>query len=72
MKRIYVLYDGMQYSIGEEDYDGLKSAIEDAVTSGRPRWFQVNQGEGRARRAELFIGPATSIALVAVPAPDEE
>lgn len=67
MKRIHVIYDGLQYSIGQEDYDGLKQAVEDAISSGRPSWIKVNQGEGTPRPAELFVGPASSIALIAVP-----
>jgi len=71
MKRVQVLYDGLQYSVRQEDYDGLKAAVEEAVRSGRPTWVRVNQGEGSPRSAELFIGPATSIALVAVPHEEE-
>ncbi|HXD62583.1 MAG TPA: hypothetical protein VN619_11740 [Lacisediminihabitans sp.] len=70
MKRIQVIYDGLQYSIGETDYDALKAAIEDAASTGRPSWITVNQGEGQPRPAEILVGPATSIALIAVP--DEE
>lgn len=72
MKRLHVIYDGLQYSIGQEDVERLKASIEEAVATGQPRWVQVNQGEGSPRTAELFIGPSPSIALIMAPSGDEE
>ncbi|WP_349899024.1 hypothetical protein [Parafrigoribacterium soli] len=72
MKRIHVIYDGLQYSIGDTDYDALKTAIEAAASSGHPSWFRVNQGEGQPRAADILVGPGTSIALIAVPDEDPE
>jgi hypothetical protein len=66
VKRIQVVYDGLQYSIGQEDYEQLKSTIEEVVASGNPGWIRVNQGEGTPRAAELLITSATSIALIAI------
>jgi hypothetical protein len=71
MKRVQVLYDGLQYSIGQEDVDRLKASIEEAVTTGQPRWVQVNQGEGSPRDAELFIGPSPSIGLIMYPSEEQ-
>ena len=67
MKRIHILYDGLQYSMGQEDYEGLKATIEEIIETGRPTWITVNQGEGSPRPAELLVGPTTAIALVAIP-----
>ncbi|QEE61038.1 hypothetical protein FVA74_05200 [Salinibacterium sp. dk2585] len=72
MKRVLVIYDGMQYSVAAEDLDRLKSSIEEAVSSGRPRWVRVNEGEGAPRTAEVFVGPSTSIALIVEPSSGEE
>jgi hypothetical protein len=66
VKRIQVIYGGLQYSVGEEDYEQLKETIEQAVASGSPTWIRVNQGEGRPRAAELLITPAASVALIAI------
>jgi len=66
MKRIQVVYDGLQYSIGQEDYEQLKGRIEEIIGSGQPGWIRVNQGEGTPRDADLLITPASSIALIAV------
>lgn len=71
MKRVTVIYDGAQYSVSGDDYEPLKAAIEEAASSGRPRWVRVNQGEGRPAIAELLVGPGTSIALLTVRSDEE-
>jgi hypothetical protein len=55
-----------------EGPDELKASIEDAATTGQPRWVQVNQGEGSPRTAELFISGSPAIALIMEPSEDEE
>ena len=67
MKRIGIIYAGSHFSIGEQDYDGLKAEIEAAQTGGRATWILVNHGEGRPQRAELLVGPGIPIALLPIP-----
>lgn len=67
MKRIGIIYAGSQFSIGEQDYDGLKAEIEAAHSEGRSTWIVVNHGEGRPQRAELLVGPGIPIALLPIP-----
>jgi hypothetical protein len=70
MKRIDILYDGVHYSIGEENYDAVKSAVTAAAT-GEASWITVNRGEGRPQPAELLIGPGIPVALLPV-SPDDQ
>jgi hypothetical protein len=70
MKRIDILYDGIQYSIGQDSYDAIKTAITTAAT-GDASWITVNRGEGRPQPAELLIGPGIPIVLLPV-SPDDE
>ena len=74
MKRIQIIYAGRDFSIGEEDFEGMKAAIEQANRDGRAVWITVNHGEGRPQPAELLIGPGIPIALMPVPneTPDGE
>ena len=69
MKRIGIIYAGRDFSIGEEGFERMKAAIEEANHEGRTAWITVNHGEGRPQRAELLIGPGIPIALM--PIPDE-
>ncbi len=69
MKRIGIIYAGNQFSVGEQDYEGLKAEIEAAYREGRSVWITVNHGEGRPQRAELLVGPGIPIAVL--PIPDE-
>ena len=63
MKRIHVGYDGVVYTVGEADYDELKSTVEEAHRSGSVTWITVNHGEGRPQPVELLIAPGIPIAL---------
>jgi len=67
MKRIGIIYAGTQFSVGERDYDGLKSQIDAAQRDGKSVWISVNHGEGRPQRAELLVGPGIPIALLPIP-----
>jgi hypothetical protein len=67
VKRIGIIYAGSHFSIGEQDYDGLKAEIEAAQIAGRSTWILVNHGEGRPQRAELLVGPGIPIALLPIP-----
>ncbi len=72
MKRIGIIYSGTQFSVGELDYDALKSQIDAAQRDGRSAWLAVNHGEGRPQRAELLIGPGIPIALLPIPADSDD
>jgi hypothetical protein len=70
MKRIDILYDGVFYSVGQENYEAIKAAVT-AAANGDPTWITVNRGEGRPQPAELLIGPGIPVALLPV-SPDDE
>jgi hypothetical protein len=67
VKRIGIIYAGRDFSIGEEDFERMKAAIEKANQEGRTAWIRVNHGEGRPQPAELLIGPGIPIALMPIP-----
>jgi hypothetical protein len=73
VKRVNIMYDGKQYSVGQADVDAIKREIEAAHTG--TRWITVNYGEGRPQPAELLVGPGIPISLIPIPgdlAPDEK
>ncbi|WP_400995819.1 hypothetical protein [Agromyces sp. GXQ0307] len=70
MKRVNILYDGLQYSVGEADVEAIRSAIERAYESGTADWITVNFGEGRPQPAQLLVGPGIPISIVPIP-PDD-
>lgn len=64
MKRIDILYGGIQYSVGERDLDELQARIAESIQSERPTWLEVNHGEGRPQPAFLLITAGVSVALI--------
>lgn len=64
MKRIDILYDGNQYSVGGRELDELKATIAKGIAEGAPYWLEVNFGEGRPQSAFLMVTAATSITLL--------
>ena len=70
MKRVNILYDGLQYSVGQADVEAIKATIEQAHASGTARWITVNFGEGRPQPADLLVGPGIPISLIPIP-PDD-
>ncbi|MFD1713329.1 hypothetical protein ACFSBZ_02490 [Amnibacterium flavum] len=70
MKRIDIIYDGEQYSVGQRDLDEVKGVIERALAGGGPTWLRVNRGEGRPQPAELLIMPGVPLVLIPLD-PDE-
>jgi hypothetical protein len=64
MKRIEILYDGNQYSVGGRELEELQATIAEGIAGGAPFWLEVNFGEGRPQRALLMITAATSLALL--------
>ena len=71
MKRVNILYDGAQYSVGQADVDAIKQAIEEAHAAGTARWIRVNFGEGRPQPADLLIGPGIPVSIIPIPSDDE-
>ena len=72
MKRVNILYDEFQYSVGQADLDAVKAVIEEAHATGTARWITVNFGEGRPQPADLLVGPGIPISLVPIPADGDE
>jgi hypothetical protein len=64
VKRIDILYDGNQYSVGGRELDELTTTIADGIAGGAPFWLEVNFGEGRPQTALLMVTSATPIALL--------
>ncbi|MFE5671312.1 hypothetical protein ACFQ58_06830 [Agromyces sp. NPDC056523] len=71
MKRVNILYDGLQYSVGQADLEAIKATIEQAHVTGTARWIRVNFGEGRPQPADLLVGPGIPISLIPIP-PDDD
>ena len=71
MKRVNILYDGAQYSVGQADVDAIKEAIAAAHESGTARWIRVNFGEGRPQPADLLIGPGIPVSIIPIPSDEE-
>lgn len=71
MKRVNILYDGAQYSVGQADVDAIKQAIEEAHAAGTARWIRVNFGEGRPQPADLLIGPGIPVSIIPIPSDEE-
>lgn len=63
MKRIYVIYEGVTFSVSGREPDELRREIEDAVRSGQPHWLRVNHGEGTPSATDLLLTPGVGIAL---------
>ena len=70
-KRVNILYDGAQYSVGQADVEAIKAAIEAAHTAGRARWITVNFGEGRPQPADLLVGPGIPVSIIPIPSDDD-
>lgn len=67
MKRIAIIYGGREFSIGQQDFDRMKSEVEAAHRDGRSVWVRVNYGEGRPQPADILVGPGIPIALLPIP-----
>lgn len=70
MKRINIIYGGLQYSIGDRELSAIEAEIDEAITSNEPRWLDVNFGEGSLRKTRLLITRGIDIALIGID-PDE-
>jgi len=70
VKRVNIMYDGAQYSVGEADVEAIKTAIERAHERGLADWITVNFGEGRPQPAQLLVGPGIPVSIVPIPSDD--
>lgn len=68
MKRIYVAYGGIEYSMGNRDLDEVKAEVEHALTSGESHWLRVSRAEGAGLETDLLIARGINIALTGVDA----
>jgi hypothetical protein len=64
MKRIEVIYDGANYSIGGRELSEVRDELDQILRSGQPGWLQVNYGEGKPQPAALLITAGCSISLM--------
>jgi hypothetical protein len=71
VKRVNIMYDGAQYSVGLADVEAIKATIEEAHATGSPRWITVNYGEGRPQPADLLVGPGIPVAIIPIPSDDD-
>ena len=68
MKRIYITYGGIGYTIAHADLDDLKATLLNAHLSGTPVWLRVNHGEGSYLEADLLIAPGIGVAITGIDA----
>jgi hypothetical protein len=68
VKRIEVVYDGIQYTIGNTDLADLKARILDVASGGEPFWLPVNRGEGLLQVADLLITATSQVSLIGIDA----
>jgi hypothetical protein len=66
MKRIYVYYEGVPYTIAGRELRDVKDEIERALATGAPHWLKVNHGEGTLRETEVLIAKGVGIALIPI------
>jgi hypothetical protein len=66
VKRVEVVYDSLQYSIGNRDAASVREEIEEALRSGAPYWLEVQRGEGGYTPAQLLIAPGIPFAVTDV------
>jgi hypothetical protein len=72
MKRIYVYYEGVPFTIAGRELSDVKDEIERALATGAPHWLKVNHGEGTLRQTELLIAPGIGIAVTPIDPAAEE
>ena len=68
MKRIYITYGGIEYTIAHADLDEVKVTVLNAHLSGTPVWLRVNHGEGTYLETDLLIAPGISVAVTGIDA----
>ncbi|MFJ6678442.1 hypothetical protein ACIQLK_04850 [Microbacterium sp. NPDC091382] len=68
MSRIDISYGGQWYSVGDRTLEDVHREIQEGARGGE-YWLAVNDGEGSASPAYLFITPGVPIAVIPVPEP---
>lgn len=68
MKRIDIVYGGLQYSVGGRELDDVLREIATGLSAG-PGWLRVNSGEGEHREALLMLTPGVDLAVIPIPDP---
>ncbi|WP_066040705.1 hypothetical protein [Herbiconiux solani] len=71
MKRVEIVYDGEEYTIGDRDVDDVQAEIQAGLTGAEPAWLVANRGEGRMQEARLLITEGVGISLVGIDEPDQ-
>lgn len=71
MKRIDIYYGGDHFSVGGRAVEELQREIADGIANP-PYWLEVNDGEGMRRPSYLLLTPGVPLAVVPVPAPEDE
>lgn len=71
MKRVNIMYDGAQYSVGQADVEAIRAVIDEAHATGTARWIRVNFGEGRPQPADLLVGPGIPVSIIPIPSDDD-
>ncbi len=66
MKRVEIVYDGIEYSIGGRDIADVRAEIDRAVRAGQPYWLTAFRGEGKPQQVSLLVAPGTAISLADV------
>lgn len=70
MKRVEIIYDGQEYTIGGRDVDDVQAEIQAGLTGTEPVWLVVNHGEGRVQEARLLITAGVGISLIGIEEPE--
>ena len=66
MIRVFLAYEGRDYTLAGRTADEVCEEIEQKLSSGGPAWLTVNVGEGRFQEARLLIQPGVSIAVTPI------
>ena len=72
VKRINILYGGVQYSVGNRDLLEFQAEIVDAIKSGEPHWLRVNHGEGSYQIADLLLTSGVALTVMGIDPSDPD
>jgi len=64
--RVFLAYEGRDYTLPNRTADEVCEEIEQKLASGRPAWLTVNVGEGRFQEARLLLQPGVGIAVIPI------
>jgi hypothetical protein len=66
MIRVFLAYEGRDYTLADRTADEVCEEIERKLASGAPAWLTVSTGEGRFQEARLLLQPGVSIAVIPI------